>query len=587
MPSSEIRSGGKHMKKRLFSILLTVCLVLSLAALPAFAAGEYDGKTVILHTNDVHGSITGYAKLAAVKADYEAKGAKVLLVDAGDFSQGSAYVSVSKGADAIEMMNAVGYDFVTLGNHEFDYGAAQAQSNLSKFKGKVLCANVLGADGKLLYDASAIKDLGDVKVGFFGLETPEAQTKANPALIKGLSFLAGDKMKAAAQKEVDTLKSNGADVVIGIVHLGVDASSEPNTSYDLYKALTNVDFIIDGHSHTVMTNYGEEKLPIQSTGTAFANIGVIVIDNTTKKIEKNELLDMKKYEGGSDAAVEAEANKIIARIDAEFGAVVAKSEVELNGDKAPGNRTEETNLGDLITDAMMWKIKSTVELTVPEENVVALTNGGGIRAWLHKGDLTKKDVNTVLPFGNSLAIVYVSGQQLLEALEASTQALPESLGGFPQVAGIKFTVYTKPTYDKADTEYPGSSYFGPKTIQRVRITEVNGKPFDKNAKYAVITNNFVAAGGDTYYAFASSTEQLDTGILLDEVLVEYITDKLGGVVGEEYAAPLGRITIDNENDPPKETPPTSDELSVFFWSIMALTALAGAAVCIKKKKVND
>ena len=123
----------------------------------------------------------------------------MLLVDAGDFSQGSAYVSVSKGADAIEMMNAVGYDFVTLGNHEFDYGAAQAQSNLSKFKGKVLCANVLGADGKLLYDASAIKDLGDVKVGFFGLETPEAQTKANPALIKGLSFLAGDKMKAAAQ----------------------------------------------------------------------------------------------------------------------------------------------------------------------------------------------------------------------------------------------------------------------------------------------------------------------------------------------------------------------------------------------------
>ena len=206
-----------------------------------------------------------------------------------------------------------------------------------------------------------------------------------------------------------------------------------------------------------MTSYGEEKLPIQSTGTAFANIGVIVIDNATKKIEKNELLDMKKYEGGSDAAVEAEANKIIARIDAEFGAVVAKSEVELNGDKAPGNRTEETNLGDLITDAMMWKIKSTVELTVLEENVVALTNGGGIRAWLHKGDLTKKDVNTVLPFGNSLAIVYVSGQQLLEALEASTQALPESLGGFPQVAGIKFTVYTKPAYDKADTEYPGSS----------------------------------------------------------------------------------------------------------------------------------
>lgn len=574
------------MKKRLFGILLTLCLILSFAAAPAFAAGEYDGKTVILHTNDVHGSITGYAKLAAVKADYEAKGAKVILVDAGDFSQGSAYVSVSKGADAVEMMNAVGYDFVTLGNHEFDYGAAQAQSNLSKFTGKVLCANVLGADGKSLYDAYAIKDLGDVKVGFFGLETPEAQTKANPALIKGLTFLAGDKMKEAAQNSINALKAAGADIVVGIVHLGVDASSEPNTSYDLYKALTGVDFIIDGHSHTVMTSYGDEKLPIQSTGTAFANIGVIVIDNETGTIEKNELLDMKAYTGGSDATVEAKANEIIARIDAEFGNVVAKSEVELNGEKAPGNRTEETNLGDLITDAMMWKIKNTVELSVSDEYVIALTNGGGIRAWLHKGDITKKDVNTVLPFGNSLAIVYVTGEQLLEALEASTQSLPESIGGFPQVAGIKFTVYTKAAYDKADTEYPGSSYFGPKTIQRVRITEVNGKPFDKNAKYAVITNNFVAAGGDTYYAFASSNEQLDTGILLDEVLVEYITEELNGVIGEEYAAPLGRITIDNENEPPKEGPPTSDDISVFFWGILALTAAAGATVCIRKKKFN-
>ena len=221
------------MKKRLLGILLTLCLVLSLAAVPTFAAGEFDGKTVILHTNDVHGSITGYAKIAALKASYEAKGAKVLLVDAGDFSQGSAYVSITKGADAIELMNLAGYDYITIGNHEFDYGAAQEQENLSKFTGKVLCANVFDENGKLLHDASAVADLGELKIGFFGLENPETQTKTNPALIKGLKFLSRDEMTNAAQEQIDSLKSDGADIIIGIVHLGVDKSSEPNTSYEL------------------------------------------------------------------------------------------------------------------------------------------------------------------------------------------------------------------------------------------------------------------------------------------------------------------------------------------------------------------
>lgn len=386
------------MKKRLLGIFLTLCLVLSLAAVPTFAAGEFDGKTVILHTNDVHGSITGYAKIAALKAFYEAKGAKVLLVDAGDFSQGSAYVSITKGADAIELMNLAGYDYITIGNHEFDYGAAQEQKNLSKFTGKVLCANVFDENGKLLHDASAVADLGELKIGFFGLENPETQTKTNPALIKGLKFLSRDEMTNAAQEQIDSLKSDGADIIIGIVHLGVDKSSEPNTSYELYRNVTGLDFMIDGHSHTVMTEYGEDRLPIQSTGSNFKNIGVIVIDNATKEIESNSLIDVSTLTE-NDAAVEAKANEIIAKIDAEFGYVVAKTDVDLNGDKAPGNRTQETNLGDLITDAMIWKIKdSEIALSVPDENVVAITNGGGIRAWIYKGDITKR---TSTPFSPS------------------------------------------------------------------------------------------------------------------------------------------------------------------------------------------
>ena len=555
-------------------------MVISITVLPMFAAGEYEGKTVIIHTNDVHGAIEEYAKIAALKADYEAAGAKVLLVDAGDYSQGTTYVSTTKGADAVTMMNAVGYNYITIGNHEFDYGYAQLRENLAAFKGTVLCADVLDETGKTIFDGSAMTEIGGVKIGFVGLETPESQTKANPALIKGLRFLAAEEMHKAAQAEVDKLRTAGADVVVILSHLGVDSSSTPNTSYELYAALKNVDFVIDGHSHTVMTEYGEEKLPIQSTGSSLANAGIIVIDNATKKIEKNELVDLKAYEK-SDETVAAAAKVIVDRVNAEYNVKFAESKVDLNGDKQPGNRTEETNLGDLITDAMVWKIKQTSDsLTVPETNIVAITNGGGIRAWIRTGDITKKDVNTVLPFGNTLAVVYVTGDQLLEALEASTFCTPESLGGFPQVAGMKFSVNTAVEYDKEDQTYPGSTYYGPKSIKRVTITEINGKPFDKNAKYAVITNNFVAAGGDTYYAFASANEQFDTGLVLDEVVMEYITAQLNGVVDETYAKPQGRITV-------CDNPPTGDfNVTVNLYALVAAAALAMTVVCVVKKKQN-
>ena len=232
-------------------------------------------------------------------------------------------------------------------------------------------------------------------------------------------------------------------------------------------------------------------------------------------------------------------------IDKAYGEKFAESEVELNGTKAPdGNRDSETNLGDLITDAMLWKVLADAEITVPEENVIALTNGGGIRASIGVGDVTKKDINTVLPFGNTLAVVYVKGSELLEALEASTYCTPEALGGFPQVAGMQFTVATYEKYDANDKSYPGSTYYGPKTINRVTIEEINGKDFDPQATYAVVTNNFVAAGGDTYYAFAAATNQFDTGLPLDEVVMEYVAKELNGVIGEDYAEPTGRIVVD-------------------------------------------
>ncbi len=514
-------------------------------ATPDPEPGELDGKTVILHSNDVHGAISGYANMAGLAAEYKAKGAEVILADAGDYSQGEVSVSSNKGLNAVTLMNKVGYDVATLGNHEFDYGYEQLTKNLKAADFENICCNIVGADGKKLFEGSTvITTESDLKIGFIGVNTPETSTKANPALIKGLSWLSGDKMIEAVNAEAAALEGK-ADVVIVLAHLGVDGQSAPNRSTDLLAGVKGVDFIIDGHSHTVMPATKAE--PIQSTGTKFEYIGVVVIDNKTKAIESNELVKV-TAETASDAAVAAAVKEINDKIDAEYGEVFAKSEVALNGERAYseetklyGNRDGETNLGDLITDAMLWKINEQGGVTVDADHILAVTNGGGIRASIAAGDITKKAVNEVLPFGNTLAVVYVTGAELLEALEASTYCSPDSaVGGFPQVAGIEYTIDVTKEFDGGD-KYPGTEVVAPKSIQRVTIDSINGKAFDAKATYAVVTNNFVAAGGDTYHVFAAAAAQFDTGFSLDEVVMEYITTELKGVVGEQYKDPQGRI----------------------------------------------
>lgn len=577
--------------RKALALLLSVVMSLTLLVSTAWAEEKtgftlpesLNGKTVVLHTNDVHGAIDKYAKVAALRDECYAKGATtVVLVDAGDFSQGSPYVSLSKGATAVEMMNAVGYDIVTLGNHEFDYGFPQLKTNMDSGKAKfmVSCINLVDDKGDPIYNPDATAPITDdngntlFNLTIFGVATPETMTKANPALMKGISFLQGEKLYDAAKAGIKIAREEGkSDIVIALGHLGVDDSSAPNRSIDFMQNVPGVDFFIDGHSHTVMTASKENKM-IQSTGTGLAYVGAIIIDDASKSIESNGLLDLSNYEK-EDATVKALADKIIADVKAEYGQVFAKTEVDLNGEKA-ANRTAETNMGDLITDAMMWAIRTKAP-SVDMTNAVAITNGGGIRASIKKGDITKLNVNTVLPFGNTLAVVYVKGSELLEALEASTFCTPESLGGFPQFAGMQVELNTAPKYDANADTYPGSTYHGPKSINRITIKSINGKAFDPNATYAVITNNFMAAGGDTYYAFAAAKEQFDTGLPLDEILMEYIATELNGVVGEQYAKPQGRLTIVNN--------PKTGDSGVVIYMGLAVMALAGTAVVAKKKEL--
>ena len=534
--------------KKILSLLLAVVMVFGLMTAAFAADADLAGKTVVLHTNDVHGQVDLYAKVAALKKDYEAKGADVILVDAGDYAQGTPYVSDSQGKTAIELMNAAGYDVVTLGNHEFDYGYANLQTIMKDAKFKVVCN--IKYNGKLAFDASyVVETKGGLKVGFLGLTTPETSTKAHPAKIKGVTFMAQNALYSFATQEAADLKAGGSDVVIALTHLGVDPESKPNRSTDLYANAKGIDFIIDGHSHTKMTE-GENGEPIQSTETKLKYVGVVVIDNATKKIESNELIQLDGY-ANEDTDTKAAADAIITDVDARLGAVFAKSEVELNGKRDPGVRTQETNLGDLITDALLWYATKDGKLDVPADHIVAVTNGGGIRASIKAGDITMKDINTVLPFGNTVAVVYISGEKLLESLEAATQSAPTALGGFPQIAGINLSLCTGAAYDKQDETYPGgSTYYGPKSINRVTINSINGKPFRAKDTYAVVTNDFMAAGGDVYYAFASSPKIVDTGTPMDEALVEFIKVKLNGVIGKEYENAQGRLNMAVFNDVP-------------------------------------
>ena len=536
--------------KKFSALFLALVMVLALAIPAGATETEQDltGHIVILHTNDVHGAFGEYAKVAALKQAYQAAGAYVLLADAGDFIQGDPTVSASQGKTAIELMNLAGYDVAAPGNHEFDYGYPNLKTLAGEADFPILAANVRYDNAAALGDQTTFTTTDGKKIGIFGLDTPETATKAHPDKIKGVSFLAAQEMFDCAQAQVDALKADGCDYIICLGHLGIDAESTGNRSIDLLEKVTGIDVFIDGHSHSTLEEIKEATngtgkvgdTVLTSTGTKLANVGMVDIspDGTisTSSLATSELTVT------PDAKVAARAEEIQKEIDADYGTVFAKTEVALDGEKA-NVRTGETNLGDLIADAMLW------QAGLLDEGVdAAVTNGGGIRASIAAGDITKKDINTVLPFGNTLYVVKVTGAELLEALEASTYCTPEAIGGFPQVAGIEFTVNTGAQFDTKEL-YPGSTYGKPASINRVMIQTVGGEAFNPEETYTIVTNDFMGAGGDTYYAFKAASSGYDSGVPLDEVVMDYITSELKGVVSKaQYGETDNRIHTISYND---------------------------------------
>ncbi|MCB5780195.1 alpha/beta fold hydrolase [Flavonifractor plautii] len=570
---------------KFLSLFLVLAMVCSLFG-AAFAAEEetatpyvipdVDGKVVILHTNDTHGADLdeegtsfGMAGVAQLKKDFEAAGADVLLVSAGDSIMGKPLVSADQGKSAIEFMNAAGYDAMTVGNHELDFGIDNLKALAKDADFPILCADMTTeADGKTVFDSNKIFEIGGVKVGVFGLATPETLTKADASKMPGITFPQTDKLYAVAQAQVDELNKAGADLIVCLGHLGIDDESIGNRSIDVCEHVNGIDLFIDGHSHSttadIIAKVGDTNVvngaKIVSTGTALANVGVVIYDQETGTLT-DELVPAASYTK-TDADVAKLVDDRNTAVDKVYGEKIATTEVDLNGSRSGGAatdpvtkaemtfpegegvRTTETNLGDFAADAILWQARQTLG----EENVdAALTNGGGIREALAKGDISKKSLLAVFPFGNTVATIDVTGAQLLEALEAATCTTPEAIGAFPQVSGIEFTLNTGVPYVNG-TQYANSTYYAPANPgSRVTISTVNGEAFDPAATYTIATNDFTAKGGDTYGVFKIAGGWKDVGVSLEDALINYTTEELDGTItAEQYGEPAGRITIVDE-----------------------------------------
>ncbi len=501
-----------------------------------------DGQAVtILFTNDIHGRINndsaepsyGYARIAQMKSDLSEQG-EVLLFSAGDVLQGTPLVNESAGASAIDLMNLAGYDAMTPGNHDFDWGGDNLLelSDVAEFD--MLSANILyEEDGSPVFEENKIFSLNNgTTIGVFGLTTPSTKTTTTPSAVEGYTFLAEEELYEVAQEQVDYLTEQGCDLIVCLSHLGIDDSTIGSRSYDVIDQVSGIDLFIDAHSHVELNEMQGDTLLV-STGAFGHNVGVATYENGNLNAELVPAVV-------EDSNTAEYAGEVTQEVDDLLSVPVAETDVFLDGEYETV-RVSETNLGDLSADAMLWYANEKLSIAAD----VGLMNAGSIRASIEEGDITLEDVKTVFPYNNTLVTLTVTGEQLLEALEAASAELPEHTAPFAQVSGIEYTVNTANEYAQGDL-YPDSTFYAPlEAGQRVDITSVSGEPFSLTEEYTVVTIDFLAMGGDSYYVFTQAQEGsvIDSGVLLEDAFAAYIEEMMNGVVGEEYANPQGRITI--------------------------------------------
>lgn len=527
-------------------LLCCLFLMLSLLTGTAFAADYSD--LVILHTNDTHGydqhseegGINGMAAVAGLRGQLIREGKQVLLLDAGDAIQDNNLVNFSKGASAIRFMNAVHYDAMCLGNHEFDYGQDVTLERISEAHFPMMACNiVVEATGKLFTQPSTIIRKGDHKIGVIGITTPETATSASPMAVAGLKFLQGKDLYAAVRQEVDYLKAKNCDLIVAVGHMGSENFNEGNRSDDVLENVSGIDIFIDGHDHQVKNRYINGAL-LAETGNYTKNIGHIVYKDG-KWQEELLPFDANRKQ---DAKVARLIDRVAADVNAHLSRPIGKSSFDLDGSRDPGMRNMEMNAGDFVADAFLWQANQATVIDGIKVDA-AIVNGGSVRASIKAGTITLGDISRSVPYNNVLYVMTLKGSDLLELLEAATCATPRAIGAFPQVAGIRYTIDTRVPYVN-DRQYPGSTYFSPKNPgSRVTIAEVGGEPFDPEKTYRVATSEFIVRGGDAYghTVEPGAVESVSIGYVDKDAIVNYIKEELNGELPDTYRQAQGRITI--------------------------------------------
>lgn len=500
------------MKNRVLSLVLICLLILSSFSL-AFAADETKTITII-HTNDTHARLLsnetniGFAKIATLIKEAKAANPNTLVLDAGDTLHGMPIVNISKGGNAIKVLESTGYDYMTLGNHDFNYGQERLLELRDMTSIGMISANILDENGKNIFTPYVIKEIDGVKVGIFGLSTPETAYKTSPSNVTGLTFA---NPVETAKKIVDEIKDE-TDVIIGLVHLGLDGGSE-FTSEKLANEVDGIDVIIDGHSHDLLENgLLVNRTLIAQTFEHDKNLGKVTIEVSNGKVV-NKTAELINVSETADVAQDPEVTKIIDEINAEnepvFAQVVAKSDIYLDGVRA-NVRTKETNLGNLSADAVRKAAGAEI----------GFVNGGNIRTDIQPGDITYGKLAELFPFGNTVQVKKITGEDLLKVLEISVQAYPETQGGFMQVSGMSF---------EFDPSKPAGS--------RVVGVKVGESPLDLTKEYTVAINDFLGIGGDGYDLFKNYPIYGEVGTY-EEVFADYLNTN--GTAGCEVA---GRITV--------------------------------------------
>ena len=514
----------------------------------------------LLVTSDIHAGVEDNWTLAGVyekRKEYEAKGDYTLLIDDGDLFQGGLLSSVSKGADLIDIANATGYDIMTMGNHEFDYGMDQFLKNAQKLKNPYISCN-FNKDGKLIFKPYVIKEFDGVKFAFIGINTPDSLTTSTPKYFQDgngnfiYGFFQGDNGEtfyAKIQEAIDSAKSEGANYVVVVGHVGQKETSGPYEYTDVISHTQGIDVFLDGHSHDTdqvnMKDKNGHNVFRMGVGTKLACIGVVTftpagtIEHELLAYEKPaEVTESVKYDNVVSQLIESK-NK---QIGDSMSAVVGHTEYPLYiydpeakddaGKPIRIVRRMETNLGDLVADA--YKARTGAECSY--------TNSGGVRVNVESGDIKISDIKNVQPFGNIVCVLNVTGQQILDAMEWGCHVTPKESGGFPQVSGITFELDTS-IADPCKVDDNGMCA-GIEGERRVKNLMINDTPVDPNKKYKLATLSYTALDhGDGYTAF-DGCEVLEMGVAEDYTLVvDYIKENLGGKIPETYSAPYGEGRI--------------------------------------------